>query len=119
MFEIGLWELLVIGVIALIVVGPERMPGLARNVGLWVGKARRFIADVQSEFTDELKKADELQHLVKKELEIKELHETIELDESRKNVAVPKQSQAAAVDQSPQPASTAKDGIQEEKTPRD
>lgn len=54
MFEIGFWELVMVGVVALIVVGPERLPGLARTAGLWLGKARRMIADVKSEVDREL-----------------------------------------------------------------
>ena len=54
MFEIGFWELVMVGVVALIVVGPERLPGLARTAGLWLGKARRMIADVKAEVDREL-----------------------------------------------------------------
>lgn len=58
MFEIGFWELVLIGVVALIVVGPERLPGLARTAGLWLGKARRMIADVKAEVDRELQLDD-------------------------------------------------------------
>ncbi len=54
MFEIGFWELVLIGVVAMIVVGPERLPGLARTAGLWLGKARRMLADVKAEVDREL-----------------------------------------------------------------
>ncbi|HRD64528.1 MAG TPA: Sec-independent protein translocase protein TatB [Candidatus Competibacter sp.] len=54
MFEIGFWELIVVGVVALLVVGPDKLPGLARTAGLWVGKARRMIADVKAEVDREL-----------------------------------------------------------------
>lgn len=54
MFEIGFWELVMIGVVALIVVGPERLPGLARKAGLWVGKARRMVAEVKADVDREL-----------------------------------------------------------------
>lgn len=54
MFEIGFWELVVVGVVALLVVGPEKLPGLARTAGLWVGKARRMLADVKAEVDREL-----------------------------------------------------------------
>lgn len=59
MFEIGFWELVLVAVVALIVVGPERLPSLARTAGLWVGKARRMIADVKMEVDRELQ-LDEL-----------------------------------------------------------
>jgi sec-independent protein translocase protein TatB len=54
MFEIGFWELALIGVVALIVVGPEQLPGLARKAGFWLGKARRMIAEVKAEVDREL-----------------------------------------------------------------
>jgi len=53
MFDVGFWELLVIGVIALVVVGPERLPGLARTVGLWVGRARHAFYSIRDEIERE------------------------------------------------------------------
>ncbi|MBA1147968.1 twin-arginine translocase subunit TatB [Ectothiorhodospiraceae bacterium WFHF3C12] len=53
MFDAGFWELLVIGVIALVVVGPERLPRLARTVGLWVGRARHAFYSVRDEIERE------------------------------------------------------------------
>ena len=47
MFDIGFWEFALIGVITLIVVGPERMPAIARKAGQYVGKVKKFIAKVQ------------------------------------------------------------------------
>ena len=44
MFDFGFSEMLVIGVIALVVLGPERLPVVARTAGEWVGKAQRFVA---------------------------------------------------------------------------
>jgi sec-independent protein translocase protein TatB len=44
----------VVGVVALIVVGPENLPGLARTAGLWLGKARRMLAEVKAEVDREL-----------------------------------------------------------------
>ncbi|MBL4623451.1 MAG: twin-arginine translocase subunit TatB [Immundisolibacteraceae bacterium] len=42
MFDIGFWELGVIGMVALMVIGPERLPAVARTAGLWVGRVRRM-----------------------------------------------------------------------------
>ena len=54
MFDVGFWEILLILILALVIIGPERLPGAARTAGLWVGKARRYIegvkSDVESEF---------------------------------------------------------------------
>ena len=54
MFEIGFWEMMMVGVVALIVVGPERLPGLARTAGRWIGKARRMFAEVKADVDREL-----------------------------------------------------------------
>ena len=59
MFDIGFSELLVIAVVALIVLGPERLPKAARFAGLWVRKARAQWYSVKSEFEREIA-ADEL-----------------------------------------------------------
>jgi len=80
MFDIGFWELALIGVVALVVIGPERLPGVARTAGLWVGKARNFIASVKQDIDVELK-AEELKEFVKKQGDMPELQELI--DESR------------------------------------
>ena len=54
MFDVGFWEFALIGVIALIIVGPERMPGIARTAGKYAGKAKRFIAKIQDDVGEEL-----------------------------------------------------------------
>ena len=63
MFDIGFWEMALVGVVALLVVGPERLPGVARTVGLYVGKGRRFMSSVKGEIDRELK-ADELKRIM-------------------------------------------------------
>ncbi|CAC9434675.1 Sec-independent protein translocase protein TatB [bacterium endosymbiont of Bathymodiolus sp. 5 South] len=63
MFDIGFWEFALIGVITLIVVGPERMPAIAKTAGHYIGKAKRFVAKVQEDIGDEIE-ADKLkEHL--------------------------------------------------------
>lgn len=49
MFDFGISELGVIGAVALVVIGPERLPQVARTVGALVGKAQRYVADVKAE----------------------------------------------------------------------
>ncbi|WP_027995545.1 Sec-independent protein translocase protein TatB [Simplicispira psychrophila] len=61
MIDIGLSKMALIGAVALIVIGPEKLPRVARTVGTLLGKAQRYVADVKSEVNrsmelDELKK---------------------------------------------------------------
>ncbi|MEP1584548.1 MAG: Sec-independent protein translocase protein TatB, partial [Marinobacter sp.] len=49
MFDIGFVELLICGVIALLVLGPERLPTAARAAGRWIGGARRMVSQFSSE----------------------------------------------------------------------
>ena len=61
MIDIGITKLAIIGGIALVVIGPEKLPGLAKTVGTLLGRARRYVADVKEEVNrsmalDELKK---------------------------------------------------------------
>ena len=77
MFDIGFWELTVIGVIALLVIGPERLPKLARTAGLWFGKARRFVSSVKADIEQEVK-AEELKEIMKKQAESSGIHEIVE-----------------------------------------
>lgn len=77
MFDIGFWELGLIGVVALMVIGPERLPGVARTTGMWFGKMRRFVASVKAEVDSELA-AGELKKTLAKQMETPELFEIIE-----------------------------------------
>ena len=65
MFDIGFWEIAVIGVIALLVIGPERLPAVARNVGRWVGQVRRYVSHVKQDIEREIH-ADEVRDLLEK-----------------------------------------------------
>ncbi|MFZ5731845.1 MAG: Sec-independent protein translocase protein TatB [Pseudomonadota bacterium] len=58
MFDIGWSELVLIGVVALIVLGPKELPGVLRMVGQWVGKARRMAADFQGQFQEAMREAE-------------------------------------------------------------
>ncbi|WP_434357599.1 Sec-independent protein translocase protein TatB [Parasalinivibrio latis] len=55
MFDIGFWELVLISVVGLVVLGPERLPVAIRNVSRWVGAAKRMAGSVKDELEQELK----------------------------------------------------------------
>lgn len=65
MFDIGFWELILIAVVGLLVLGPERLPLAIRNVSRWMGAARRMANSVKDELEQELK-IQELQDNLKK-----------------------------------------------------
>ena len=82
MFDIGFWEILLIGVLALVILGPERLPKAARTVGYWVGKGRRYIEGVKQEVESEFD-ASELKRLLhNQEVQLKELQNKIEDSQS-------------------------------------
>jgi len=62
MFDIGFSELMVIGVVALLVIGPERLPKVARTLGHLLGRAQRYVNDVKSDINREIQ-LDELKKL--------------------------------------------------------
>ena len=54
MFDIGFSELLVIGLVALVVIGPERLPRVARTLGHLAGRLQRYVADVKADISREV-----------------------------------------------------------------
>lgn len=58
MFDIGWSELLVIGVVALIAIGPKELPGVLRMVGQWAGKVRRMASEFQGQFQEAMREAE-------------------------------------------------------------
>ncbi len=62
MFDIGFSELVVIGVVALIVIGPERLPRVARTIGILAGRLQRYVSDVKADINREVE-LDELRKL--------------------------------------------------------
>ena len=72
MFDIGFSELLLFGVIALIVLGPEKLPQAARTAGQWYAKIRRMVSTLQSEIEAELDLAETRQQMQKELAKIRE-----------------------------------------------
>lgn len=77
MFDIGFAELLVLAVIAMVVIGPEKLPGVARSVGKTVGKARRMMTNLQNQIEQEVK-LDELNKKI--------MAETKDMDFTKKTI---------------------------------
>ena len=77
MFDIGFTEIIFIMVIALLVVGPERLPRIARAAGLWLGKMRGFVSSVKADIDKELA-AEELKKVLHKQAASPELEELID-----------------------------------------
>jgi sec-independent protein translocase protein TatB len=54
MFDLGFSEMAVAAVVALVVLGPERLPRVARQAGQWIGKLQRYVADVKSDINRQM-----------------------------------------------------------------
>jgi len=113
MFDIGFSELLVIAVVALIVLGPERLPKAARFAGLWVRRARQQWYSVKSEFESELA-ADELKR------SLRETQESLRAAQAQlRDGATALQQQVAALEAEavePAPALEQPAGTQQDQT---
>jgi len=78
MFDSGFLEMLVIGIIALLVVGPERLPGVAAKAGKMIGKVKAFVANTREDIEKEIR-ADEMQSmLAEQKAEISELRDLMQ-----------------------------------------
>lgn len=91
MFDIGFAELLVIGVVALLVIGPERLPETVRTASLWLNRIRRGFNDIKQEIQQELHNDSVMQELRKTGRQLKEDAESIghELKDVTKSLASP------------------------------
>lgn len=76
MFDFGFSEMMVVGVVALVVLGPERLPVVARTAGEWIGKAQRFVAQVKSDIDRET----ELSELKKIQQEAQQIANDVKSD---------------------------------------
>ena len=75
MFDIGFPELVVVSVVALLVIGPEKLPETIRTLSLWVGRVQRSFASIRREIESEIG-ADEIRQQLHNEDIMKELEET-------------------------------------------
>lgn len=76
MFEVGFSELLMVGLVALLVLGPDKLPKAARIAGFWLGKTRSAIEKVKAEISQEFQ-AEELRQLLDKQTIGKDIQQTL------------------------------------------
>ena len=101
MFDVGLSELMVIAAVALVVIGPERLPKVARTAGLLLGRLQRYVTDVKADINREIQ-LDELKHLQQQvtdqvtSLEASVTHEMREVESSVNSVIEPLAAEGAA-----------------------
>ncbi len=77
MFDVGFWELSLIALVALLVIGPERLPKVARTAGLWIGRGQRMLSSVKQDIEREIK-AEELKEILEKQKMSNPLEEIVE-----------------------------------------
>jgi sec-independent protein translocase protein TatB len=113
MFDIGFSELLVIGVVALIVIGPEKLPRVARTIGHLAGRLQRYVNDVKADINreielDELRKmrdsmqqaASEMESAVSKEMTqtAEDLNRSLEGDKPKEPAGAQKPAEPAGAE---------------------
>ena len=89
MFGISFSELLLVGLVALLVLGPERLPGAARTAGLWIGRLKRSFNAIKQEVEQEIG-ADEIRRQLHNE-------HILSLEQEARNILTPVQEQAKPV----------------------
>ena len=104
MFDIGFSELMVIGIVALIVIGPEKLPKVARTLGHLLGRAQRYVNDVKSDINREIQ-LDELKKLQSEVTEsARSLEDSVrqEFESARTAVEIPAQAAVAELNDAAQ-----------------
>ncbi|WP_340121117.1 Sec-independent protein translocase protein TatB [Methylobacter svalbardensis] len=77
MFDIGFSELCLIGLVSLLVIGPERLPKVARLAGFWLGKTRTMVAAVKEEIKLELQ-AEEMRQIFKEQSGLEDVQQMLD-----------------------------------------
>ncbi|WP_086479523.1 Sec-independent protein translocase protein TatB [Oceanospirillum sanctuarii] len=89
MFDIGFFELIVIGILALLVLGPERLPKAARTAGMWIGRIKQGFSSIQQE--------------VNQQLHMEEMQRQLEENRRKLEETLRKQEQSITESAGPQP----------------
>jgi sec-independent protein translocase protein TatB len=101
MFDIGFFEIVCIFIVTLLVVGPEKLPRVARTAGLWLGKLRGFVSSVKADIDREIA-SDELRKALERQAAVPELEELIDevtgkpITAGERNAVTPPAKQEAA-----------------------
>ncbi len=115
MFGLSMWEIFIILVIALLVIGPERLPGLARTLGKWTYKVKKYVASAKAELDSEFNLQDMKKLLTEQESEISKLRNMVE--ETRNEVEDSGRYMLGAINEAEQSvqsaAQSAKDSVEE------
>ncbi len=101
MFDIGFAELLIIGIVGLLVIGPERLPGTVRTIMAWVSRLRRGFNDIKMEVQQELHNDQVMQELRKTGEQLKDETEQLgrELDDAQQQLSGSLQGDEPPADQ--------------------
>lgn len=87
MFDIGFFELLLLGVVGLLVLGPERLPVVARTIGLWIGKIKGMITSVQTDIEREIQNHEVMLREAELTKELEEMKAKVEEEASNTQTA--------------------------------
>jgi sec-independent protein translocase protein TatB len=77
MFEVGFSEICMVALVALLVIGPEKLPKVARMAGFWIAKSKRMLASVKQEINEEFQ-AEELRQSLKNQTGINEFQKILD-----------------------------------------
>nr|WP_087144498.1 Sec-independent protein translocase protein TatB [Crenothrix polyspora] len=101
MENIGFSELLMVGLVALLVIGPERLPKVARLLGFWIAKTRNIVASVKEEIKEEFH-AEEIRQMLKEQAgSLEDLQGVLdEMDSSAHNLKTSFDKRAQQIEQS-------------------
>jgi sec-independent protein translocase protein TatB len=97
MFDIGFWELVMVAIVALLVAGPNRLPKLAAEAGMWFGKLQRFIRKTRMDIENELHQYEIQQAIREQQRKLEEFKQLVdktgrEMNESVKTPSVENQN---------------------------
>ncbi|WP_422910519.1 Sec-independent protein translocase protein TatB [Pseudomonas sp. MAC6] len=115
MFDIGFTELLLVGIVALVVLGPDRLPGAVRTAGLWIGRIKRSFSAIKAEVEREIG-ADEIRRQLHNE-QILELEREMNAMKQSLNAPLSSVSEPSTA-ATPAAESAATDSTRQDKSPQ-